>query len=95
MKKYSTIEGKKDFRPRDGSWWPTYRFLRSIHTWEVIFDSSCRYELKKNKGQWNKGGGYTKYFSKNQNQSVMWAWRYDAERDQIEVALYWNDEEEK
>lgn len=92
MKTYRTVIGKKDFKPSDSSIKPICNWRKRSYKWTVKFHEDAKYELPgSQQGDWLKGGGITKYFSANNKDSVMWAWRYDIEKDLIEIALYINN----
>lgn len=92
MKTYKTVIDKKDFKPKDSNFWPISNWRNYKYVWTVKFHEDCRYTLPGNEQKdWLKGGGITKYFTANNRNSIMWAWRYVPEKDQIEIALYIND----
>lgn len=90
MKKYTVKKGKHDFKPRDFGVLPLRDWSKYEHVWKVQFLDT--YDLgNKNQLDWCKGGGFTSYFSWNTTNTIMWAWRWNIERESFDICLYFND----
>ncbi len=54
----------------------------------VVFDSSCRYFLSEDQGDWNKLFGVCLGVKGVHNDSFRFVWRYDPTTDRIEIGYY-------
>lgn len=81
--------GAHDFRPIDGNFIP---HKARGYEWTIRFDKTCFYNWLPDQDQYdtNKGGGVTKAFTSNLDQTVLWGWRPSVTKDGMEVYCYVN-----
>ena len=95
MKEYSVKKGRHFSSPR------VYKLRRDpqVIRWEIRFLDNCNYIIREADGEvsvdqkdWNKlCGVFFKVLSFNtRKESVMMGWRYNIERDEIELAPYYH-----
>jgi hypothetical protein len=93
----SIKKGNKNWRPW-GIPWPLFLpWVKGI-AYKVSFDRSCWYNWEPDRDQddINKGGGFTKFYSRNNSSSYMWGWNPLAQEEGIfRIFAYYNDEERK
>lgn len=90
MKAYTARAGRHDFKPRE---WPAVWRTKKIKKlrWQVVFAADCRYVLPDgDQWDWNKGGGISFNLLRNNRDNIMWAWRYNPDKDLIELTAYSN-----
>ncbi len=94
-KRYAVKEGGHFSTPR------VYKLKRdpSVIRWDVVFEENCDYIIREEDGSvsrdqldWNKlCGVFFKVLSFNtRKESVMIGWRYNIERDEIELSPYYH-----
>lgn len=91
MKAYRVKAGRHDFNPRE---WPFIWRVKKIKKlrWRVLFAEDCRYSLPDgDQWDWNKGGGISFKLFPNNHDNIMWAWRYNPQKDLIELTAYSNN----
>ncbi|HEX5186899.1 MAG TPA: hypothetical protein VFV86_08420 [Nitrososphaeraceae archaeon] len=86
MKRFDVKKGKYNFKPFTfGLFWK-----KKVLDYNVMFDSSCRYKLD-NEHDTNKliGIGYFSFgWNPHQTDSARFGWRYDDQKDKIEILAY-------
>lgn len=95
IKMYCVKLGNHDFKPND---FPLPLAGINNYSAYVSFDSTCWWSIEDEDYphgtdifDWNKIGGFTNYFSANNRQSVLYAWRPDKTYNRIQVTPYVND----
>jgi len=88
--KQTARAGKHDFRP-NALPWP--RFGDISEAFKVDFTPGAWYDTKHFacRNAWNKAGGYTRFLSANNRDSLLVAWRPSETFGHFEVCLYAND----
>lgn len=88
---YYVEAGDHAFRP-----WPihlyNHRGMDSI-TYQVMFDSSCLYDMKGDLDQldWSKGAGFSLDWRRNDKDALMWAWRNPhPESEYLDLTVYYH-----
>jgi len=90
LNRYTVYPGRHTFKLWGRVWGPPCikRKVKRIE-WVVRFTESCRYTLDNgDQDDWNKGGGVSFDLLTNHTDSAMWAWRWNPERQVIQLSTY-------
>lgn len=86
---YLVKEGYHSYIPGVGITFHRNRQLSKLE-YSVVFDESSEYDWQGDLDQldWNKGGGITFDWKRNDRDNIMWAWRYNADSSRYEFTVY-------
>ncbi len=88
--KYTVEKGEHAFKPDLPLYISSFSSLRGFK-YQIYFDESIKYKLnKKDQLDWNKGGGISFRLFSNNKDSAMWAWRWNPNKEKIELSAYSN-----